>query len=177
VGNFHGAPTQNPFCGTSLPVRRTYRECFFPRAVPLLALRWLNLPCALTAAIIRKSRPWRSSPRPRHAVAWDAVLMHTTATCRFTAFGPSEALQSLISQNFFGGGGSGGSPQFHSPVGRPPPTAPRPADWGSAAKHSLDLRVARPRTPCRSPIRTNALLEVRGAHLQHSDAISSHGVR
>jgi hypothetical protein len=34
-----------------------------------MALSWLNLVCALMAAIIKKSRPWRSSPRPRHAAA------------------------------------------------------------------------------------------------------------
>ena len=37
-----------------------------------MALSWLNLPCALMAAIIRKKRTLAISPRPRHAAAWDA---------------------------------------------------------------------------------------------------------
>jgi putative ABC transport system substrate-binding protein len=48
---------------------RSSNNCWLCRFV---ALSWLNLPSALTAAIIRKSRPWRSSPRPQHAAAWDA---------------------------------------------------------------------------------------------------------
>jgi len=27
-------PSQKPLCGTSLPARRIYRECFFSRAMP-----------------------------------------------------------------------------------------------------------------------------------------------
>ena len=52
----------------------------------LMALSWLNLPCALTAAFIKKSGP----PRPRHAAAWDARergLGNPTASRRATLRG------------------------------------------------------------------------------------------
>jgi len=39
----------------------------FATFATISALSWPNAPCALTAAIIRKSGPRRTSPRPRHA--------------------------------------------------------------------------------------------------------------